>query len=455
MNYNDDIPIIKTFLFNNKYFLYDANSNVIFEISKELYTELRCLQNCGLSNYLNLNKNTQYYDDMIRLIKKGVVGKLHIDEIEHPETEYIDSLTGRFVNDITFQVTRACNFNCRYCTYANSNQIGRNHEHVNMPIDVARKGLLYLYEHSSDATFVTVGFYGGEPMLNFPLIKEIVEFAETLFYSKKIIYRMTINGSVLTDEMLRFLVEHDFIIVISLDGPEIIQNRHRKFGVSGNGTFDVVYQNVIKIRETYEAYFNQNVSFMSVVFDDEDPRDVLQFYNELKIPDHCVKLMSADLSGVDYTKGDIIVEFNDNPIDKTFYDRMLGIYNSKKAIHPKWHPSGQCIPAVRSLFVNVYGDFYPCEKLIESPSLSIGNINTGLNLQRINELLNIGKLTEQECKHCWALRYCEICIAQCFDVEKGTITLEAKQRACEKQRQKTLYFFRRLIEDKLIQKNGG
>ena len=96
----------------------------------------------------------------------------------------------------------------------------------------------------------------------------------------------------------------------------------------------------------------------------------------------------------------------------------------------------------------LHGDFYPCEKLIECPNLSIGNIESGLNIQKIVDFLNIGKSTEADCKHCWAMRFCEMCIAQCFDPEQGNITVEAKRISCDKQKQKTLYFFKKLIEEK-------
>lgn len=443
-----DIPVIKTFFFDNKYFMYDARSNCLFEITKELFVEMSYLKQYGVNNYLTSARNTKQFDDIVALINKGVISKPYIEKIEHPETDYIDSLIDRCVNDITLQVTRMCNFNCRYCAFANNNKIVRNHEKASMTWDVAKKSIDFLYEHSLDSTVVTIGFYGGEPMVNFDLIKAVVEYSKTLFFSKKIIYRMTINGSILTDSMLDFLVENNFIIVISLDGPENIQNKHRKFNESGDGTFNLVYHNVNKIRNKYEKYFCENVSFMSVVFDDEDPEAVLKFYKSIDIPEHYVKLMSADLSGVDYTYNNIYGYNDDNPLDETFYDRMIKVYNKKNSLPNRWHHPGQCIPSIKSLFVNVYGEFYPCEKLIENKGLSIGNIKSGLNIKKIIDFMNIGKLTETECKNCWAMRFCEICIAQCFDIESGYITKEAKHSSCIKQEQKVLYFFKKFLKAK-------
>lgn len=442
----NDSPIIKLFLFNDKYYCYDAYSNSLLEISKDIFVELNRLIKLGISSCLNSGKNSIQFASVCSLMKKGLINKPFINTIKHPETDYVDSLINRHINDLTLQVTRECNFNCRYCLFANDNNIGRAHERVNMPLSIAKKSIDFLRNHSLDSTSITIGFYGGEPMLNFNLIKAAVEYAETVFYSKKLIFRMTINGSILSDSMLDFIVEHDFIIVISLDGSELLQNKHRKFRDSGTGTFTKVMQNIERIRTKYKTYFQNNVSFMSVVFDDEDSNRVIEFYNSVGIPDYAVKLMSADLSGVDYYIDYLDLIDNDNPLDRSFYDRMIKIMNKKNTLPQKWHPPGQCIPAIKSLFVNVYGEFYPCEKLIEQKYLSIGNLERGLDAAKIGEIMNIGKLSENECKNCWAIRFCELCVAQCFDIESGIITKETMLNSCKKQRLKALYFLKKFLK---------
>ena len=449
MTDRNDMPIIKTFFLDGKYFMYDPFSNGLFEVSEILYTELKKLQKVGFADYINLKEKTNQYNDIIMLIRKGVIRKSCIERIQHPETDYISSLVNRCFNDITLQVTRKCNFNCCYCMFTNTNEIGRNHEQLNMSLDTARRSIDFLYDHSLDATTVTIGFYGGEPLMNFDLIKATVEYAEKRFFTKKILFRMTINGSLLTNPIVEFLVEHDFIIVISLDGPEFIQNKHRKFEDSGNGTFNTVFHNVIKMREKFHKYFQENVSFSPVVIEGEDSKEVLKFFESIEIPQHYVKLMDADLSGIDYISNNMLrekEEDDDDPLNETLYERMLKMYNEKSMIREKWHHSGQCIPSIKSLFVNVYGDFYPCEKVIEYKDLSIGNIESGLNIQKITEFLNVGKLTEEECKRCWAMRFCDICIGQCIDVEHEKISLEAKLNSCERQKQNALHFLKKYIK---------
>lgn len=94
------------------------------------------------------------------------------------------------------------------------------------------------------------------------------------------------------------------------------------------------------------------------------------------------------------------------------------------------HPSGPCMPGSRRIFVNVKGNLYPCEKVSENCEQErIGNIDIGLDLEKINNILNIGKLTEDECKKCWAFQYCNMC---CNKAEKDNILCrEARLSHCK------------------------
>jgi uncharacterized protein len=79
---------------------------------------------------------------------------------------------------------------------------------------------------------------------------------------------------------------------------------------------------------------------------------------------------------------------------------------------PKYHHSGPCIPGVKRLFVNADGYIFPCERISEkSEAMRIGHLDTGFDISRIRNMLNIGKLTEESCKECWAITHCDQCAA--------------------------------------------
>ena len=78
-----------------------------------------------------------------------------------------------------------------------------------------------------------------------------------------------------------------------------------------------------------------------------------------------------------------------------------------------FHPSGPCVPGRKKLFMNIDGNFYPCERIDEtSPCSVIGNIEEGLSLDQCKKLLNVGKITEEKCKSCWAIAHCKLCFVQ-------------------------------------------
>ena len=273
----NDRPIIKLFTHKKNYFVYDTYTNSLLNISKEHYKELCILLNKGVSEYVATEDNSTK-QDILLLIKKGFFKAGFVNTIEHPLIPFVAQLTDNCLHELVIQVTQDCNFNCRYCTFATENGFDHTHNKKEMSWEIARKAIDYLYNHSSNASEISIYFYGGEPLLNFTLIKKIVSYTQKIFKIKNVKYGMTINGSIMTDEMIDFFIEYDFHIAMSFDGNKDVQNKHRKFSSSGGGTFDVVSQNVEKIKSVNPLYFEQQISVMPVIFDDEDFEEVEKYF---------------------------------------------------------------------------------------------------------------------------------------------------------------------------------
>ncbi len=449
---NLDVPVAKKFIFDNKYFLYDTFTNRLFNITKDHFFEISILEKIGISEYVRLPRDNKAYRDIIMLLHKGILRAPFIKEIIHPNTHYLPYLTSRCVNDVVLQVTRECNFRCRYCLYAGNGHVERTHEKINMPWSVAKQGIDFLFNHSVDSEKINLSFYGGEPLLNFELIKKSVEYIESIYWCKKLNYKMTINGSLVTDYILDFLVDKDFEIVISLDGNSTIQNKHRKFFETGNDTFRTVFENVEKIRCRYNEYFYRNISFLPVILDDESYEEVLSFFRMHNILEQQIIPLKANLNGIDYINTGIEYSKSfdiESDLDGKAEKTLENCYLNKNRIPASWHHNGQCIPGIRRLFIDINGYFYPCEKVIENNSLIIGDVNRGFDLQKIGTFLNVGKLTEKECKECWAIRFCEMCISSCLNIEKNELSKTQKNIECKKQKEKALSYFKRYIKNKL------
>lgn len=442
-NYEENVPILKTFIVKNNYYVYDTYRNQILCISKELFREINTLQKVGIHKYL---KNPNSNQDVCTLINQGFFKSNFIKNVAHPDTRYVKELIQRGMNQLVLEVTSACNFKCQYCHQTNIS----NRNVKNMTFEIAKRGVDLLYEHSKDANEIIITFYGGEPLINFDLIKSIVEYSNQKFLVKPLVYNMTTNASLISDEILDFLVNNNFSILISLDGDKKIQNVHRKFYIDGGDTFQVVWSNITKIKNRYPTFFKNNIRFNAVAMPDQCIDDILSFFSQNDILTSSVSISNADLSGMDYTSSPIMqkkreLELTASSFEDNYVDYINKIKN-KSLIMSSWHHSGPCVPAVRRLFISVDGNFYPCEKVDCNIACIIGNINYGLDLNKIIKILNVGSLTKDECKKCWALRFCSICVRQCtYD---GDLSRMMKLDECKRQKENTLSFLKKYIEYK-------
>lgn len=440
-----DIPIIKTFASNKECYVYDAYTNRLLGVGKEIYCELCKLQKLGIAEYRKLGRTDRQYTDVIDLLDKGLFKSSFIERIEHPDAKYLREMIDRCINQLILGITSSCNFKCRYCHQAEGKGLALQKM---MDKETAFKSVDFLYEHSKDAFEVTITFYGGEPLLNFDLIKSTVGYAVEKIRTKNIVFNMTTNASLINEEIADFLAANNFVLLISLDGDEKTQDKHRRYLKNGEGTFNSVWKNVLYIRDKYPEYFNSNVSFNAVVLQDENPINVLRFFKENNISETSVTIRRADMNGIDYYVSSISLKngSDDERLEGEMYKDFFERLSDKKNIPPIWHHNGPCVPAVRRLFVNADGEFYPCEKIDSDPSCLIGTLNNGINIEKADVILNIGRLTEQECKSCWALRFCTICVHNC--INSGTWSRFMKLKSCEIQKKNAVAFLKKYAESR-------
>jgi sulfatase maturation enzyme AslB (radical SAM superfamily) len=178
-------------------------------------------------------------------------------------------------------VTEKCNLRCDYCPYGGHYTRFRDHGDGQMPDEVAERAIL---EHvSQDLEQPAIAFYGGEPFLNFDLIKRLVLFGERAASErgKKVFFGITTNGTLLTDEKIHFIVNHKLGISISLDGPRDSHDRYRVFhdGTGSSkriGSFDLIMRNIRRFVELYPQYEERGIFVtLSRPFDLEGAKELI------------------------------------------------------------------------------------------------------------------------------------------------------------------------------------
>lgn len=447
-------------------YFYETCRNEIVAVNERLfeYIEQKCSNNSG-----NLPDTpieiVEQYDE---LLENGYLASGNVEEILHPATTQLANLLGRGIDKLTLQITQQCNLRCKYCIYSEgSNPNQRSHSSNLMSLEMAKAALMFYRQHTIDMDKVVIGFYGGEPLLAYSTIVQTVEYAEEIFAGKEISYNITTNGTLLTDEIIDFLLEHDFYITFSLDGPKEVQDRNRVFR-DGKGSYDTVINNIRKVfAKNPDAMKRSSISM--VIQPDQDYKELLTLFSEPALKE--VNLIPAVVEEDSVTKRlskQYITAFNYDAFlalvdyfraEETQYDNPLQSSNiqgydqnilkvKSTLLGPVSAPGGPCVPGKLKLFIDCFGNLYPCEKVDEKIGMQIGSISDGFDLKRVSEILNVGNLTPDLCKECWAFPLCTICAKR--STEDGALSASRRTQACSESR---LYAYSVIMEKILVYEN--
>lgn len=354
---------------------------------------------------------------------------------------------------VTFEVVDYCNLECEYCTYGKFYDDFDRREQNKLAPAAAKTFLEYLVElmnsplNNSHGQPLYLGFYGGEPLLNVPFLREIVAYARRLKLKHNyFVFNITTNG-LLLDKYMDFLVENDFKLVISLDGNEY--NNSYRVLKDGGPSFEKIVENIDALKRKYPEYFKNRAEFNAVFHNRNSVSDAYHFFKNRydKIPN----LGELNPSGV---KTSMRKEFwktysnIDASLDKAedysliredmfqriptidgisqfigqcsgyvfddYNDLLASVHGETSAagqLQPRI-PTGTCIPFSRKVFITVNGKILPCERIGHQFSLGTTNESeVDLDFDKIAALYNryIDKVSTQ-CDGCANAESCMQCL---------------------------------------------
>ena len=400
----------------NKY-IYDSNCNIV---------------------YLDSRLNDQIFQKSINQIRQEFENDRMTDSLETLKTDV--NLIQEYIfrnglKEFLLEVTTSCNLRCKYCIYSQNYPSNREHGYkliscqqafkaVNLYLDLCEKAKAY-----NPNIKPMIGFYGGEPLLNFPVIKAVINKIYENEELKDVQFTITTNGLLLDEEKINFLVKNNVVVLFSLDGPKSQHNRNR-VDISGKGTFDLAMENI-------NRYIGKRgYAFTNSVYDwKTDVTEVAEFF------DSQPNLLSMAFSPVNdnntnyyqrFTKEDRIrffskldqIYFNffcENDLSQPNTSDFLNGWILKSASgvmtripfmekNSLIKHTGGCVPGDK-MYATVEGDILICEKL--NSSFKIGDIDTGLDYKKIIQIAEEYNLETEDCNKCVINKLCSICLASC------------------------------------------
>ena len=424
----NDMPFVHLMKSPYCYYVFDVNTNSIVRVSKELYEYLLNEQQGR-----NPLSTVEIEREKTSLMEKGYLKTKHPKEIDNPNIDDMEYLFTHHLRQLVLQVTQQCNFRCSYCPYTvGDDYVQRGHSANRMDWETAKAAIDFFADRTRDVPSPAISFYGGEPLLEKDLIIRCVEYCKKRFAGKNLIFSMTTNASLLTEELARYFLKSHFKLMISLDGPPEIHDRNRRIASNGEGSFRAVYDTVMSLAEKIPGVLSC-IDFNAVVDPQNDISKVNRFFsNQLSqanhiraglvdpppgttlyfSPEYQQKQKTQELLAMLAVEG--YVDPQKLPlIAKNEYEQIKDNINKMSPhmqLPDRMMHGGPCIPGYRKLFVTTTGTLLPCEKCSEtSEEMNIGNLNDGFDFENIKKLMNGGNRVEQDCKDCWAIENCDIC----------------------------------------------
>lgn len=451
------LRIVKFKTESGNQYVYDSHSNRVFYCPPIAYKILRSYRKHSEQD-ITRKLSDKYPKEEVERWYQRVDAWVSIDGAFYPsnpipetgmiptEEEYWDTLRSHIsTRNLYLVVTEACNLRCSYCAYSGTYEFQRDHGTKKdlMDFETAKKAIDYFLDELVNPDKmnhlppnVTIGFYGGEPLIHWQLIKQCIEYARSKPNFKRVNARfgITTNGTLLTDEVIDIFAENQVLVALSLDGPEEVHDRLRQYS-SGKGSWALLMKNMAKVREKYPDYFKTRFMVSGVYDWGTDLEEVDKFFTEHKdeVP------WIARYSGVSTHDTTYYDQFTSedketfveaiNERRKDYYDKMrtgrreeiprissqlldldMKIIGDRPHLMYGKSYTAACPPGER-IAVHPDGTFHICEKL--NTYFPIGDCDNGIQYERVREVLSKYKqqVVDLDCETCVARKVCTVCFA--------------------------------------------
>ena len=408
--------MIYTFKDDENHILLDVESSSLHLVDELVFDVCNCM-NKGISKEriiallkvkYNQEEIIEALDELEELEKGGMFNA--------PSNENISMQDTGVIKAMCLNVAHDCNLRCNYC-FADTGEykLGK----ALMPLSVGKRALDFLVAHSKNRKNLEVDFFGGEPLLNFEVVKSLVEYGRKLEkeFDKTIAFTMTTNALALNDEIIDFCNKELSNVVISIDGRAEVHDRVRKTA-NGKGSFAYIIENAKKMafarQEMGKDYYIRGTY----------TKNNLDFYNDIMFLAD-MGLEQISIEPVVLPEDDpIAITENDLPVINEQYTKLAKEYFARRNEQDKWFSffhfnidieNGPCAAKRVSgcgagdeyIAITPQGDIYPCHQFIGREEFIMGNVITSEFNESIRQKFKSCNITtKKDCKSCWAKYFC-------------------------------------------------
>ena len=317
------------------------------------------------------------------------------------------------VKALCLHVAHTCNLNCSYCFASQGKFHG---DRALMSLEVGKQAIDFLVAHSGERTNLEVDFFGGEPLMNWQVVKDIVAYARSLEaeHHKHFRFTLTTNGVLVDDEVIDFANREMHNVVMSLDGRREVHDRFRK-DYAGHGSYDVIvpkFQKFARARGDRDYYIRGTFTHYNTDF----TNDILHMadlgFTQLSMepvvcaPDDPCALTEEDMP-VLFAQYELLaremLRREKEGRGFTFYHYMVDLTHGP-CIYKRI--SG-CGSGTEYMAVTPWGDLYPCHQFVNDPAYLLGNVWDGVTNTAVRDDFKLcNAYARPECQDCWAKLYC-------------------------------------------------
>lgn len=437
--------MIHKFAMNGLNIVLDVNSGAVHVVDKVTYEVLDFYKEKDI-NFIKENL-TNFSSDEIEEAYKEIL-ELEENGLLYSQDNYLDieGFKNRepVVKAMCLHIAHDCNLKCKYC-FASQGDFGGQKSH--MSLEVGKKALDYLVANSGSRRNLEVDFFGGEPLMNFEVVKQLVSYGNEIAPQKGKNFRFTIttNGVLLDDEKIAYINEHMHNVVLSLDGRKDINDDMRPT-LNDKGSYDIIvpkFQKLVKERKNKYYYLRGTFTRDNMDFG----KDVLHFKDlgfdltslEPVVGDESnpYALRDEDLPRILKEYEDLAVKYADMRVKDEkfrFFHFMIDLAQGPCAIK---RLTG-CGAGTEYLAVTPEGDIYPCHQFVGQEEFKMGNIlDKEINLPEDmrKTFRDAHVYSKEDCSKCWARFYCSGgCHANAYNFNDDI--LKPYELGCEMQKKR-------------------